>query len=255
MRRFVHLILAAALLASPAAADEKPAPEMAPRAAPATRVDAAKEAEARKRAVLAQPAPKSLDEALRRLGAVRVDVDFKEMPFADAVEYVGRIAGFNVIVGPELQRDGLDALPTLTFKLRQASLRTVADLIVRFSGTQLAFEDGILRFTTPAAARGKPVLRIYAIGELTMVLRNFPGPDLNLRPSGAEFEDEEITEVDNPYADPEKVIEMIKEFVASETWEDDDVSIWADSQKLVVRQYPEVQRKIARFLGLLRANR
>jgi len=99
------------------------------------------------------------------------------------------------------------------------------------------------------------VLRIYSIGELTAAIRNFPGPDLNLRPSGAEFEEEEETEVENPWADPDKVIEMIKEFVASDTWEDEGVSVWADSRKLVVRQYPEVQRKISRFLALLRASR
>ena len=119
----------------------------------------------------------------------------------------------------------------------------------------MAFEGGILRFTTPEAARGKPVLRIYGIGELTFVLRNFPGPDMNLRPSGAEFEQEEQSDVANPFSDPERVIEMLREFIASESWEDEGVSIWADERKLIVRQYPQVQRKIARFLALLNASR
>jgi hypothetical protein len=259
MRRLVSaFVLSLVLVASPAVADdEKPASSApVPKKPVPSRVDAAKqEADAKKRAILARPAPRSLSEARRRLAAIRVNVDFQEMPFTDAVAFVGRLAGFNVIVGPELQRDGLDALPTLTFKLREANLRQVADLIVRFSGTKLAFEDGILSFTTPEAARGKPVLRIYSIGELTVVLRNFPGPDMNLRPSGAEFEQEEITEVENPYADPEKIVDMLKELVAADTWEDEAVSISADSQKLIVRQYPEVQRKIARFLVLLRASR
>lgn len=283
MRRFIPEVAARLLsllvlfLVAPAIADDQPAvadaPQekaavsvekastpVAPRAAPAAATEAAKkkkqEAAAKKRAVLARPAPRSLREARRRLAGIRVDVDFKDLEIQEAVAFIGRIAGFNVIVAPELQRDnGLKGLPPITFKLRQASLATVADLIARFTGTELALADGILSFTTPEAARGKPVLHIYSIAELTVVLHNFPGPDMNLRPSGAEFEQEEISEVENPYADPEKVVDMIKEFVAADTWEDEAVSISADSQKLIVRQYPGVHRKIARFLAMLRAAR
>ena len=270
MRRFIPVVarllsLCVLVLAVPAVADEQPgaadrSEKMAAVAVPAARrattaTDHAKEAEAKKRAVLARPAPRSLSEARRRLAAILVDVDFKDMEMREAVAFIGRIAGFNVIVGPELQRDGLDSLPKITLRLRQASLATVADLVARFSGTEMALADGIVSFTTPEAARGTPVLHIYSIAELTAVLHNFPGPDLNLRPSGAEFEQEEISEVDNPYADPEKVVEMLKEFVAAETWEDKDISISADSSKLIVRQYPAVHRKIARFLAMLRAAR
>ncbi len=207
------------------------------------------------RRVLQRPAPRSLSEARRRMAAIKVDIDFRGMDAADAIEFIGRMAGFNVILGPEVQREGLDALPQITLKLRKASLRTVADLVARFTRTKMMLTGGIVSFTTPEAARGKPVLRIYAIGELTFVLRNFPGPDMNLRPSGAEFEMEEQTDVENPFSDPERVVDMLKEFVASKTWEDESVSIWADERKLVVRQYPEVQRKIARFLMLLNASR
>ncbi len=268
MQRFVSLIvLSLFMVTAPAVAEDRPAAAApskkvaAPRTqrpatgtATATTAATAK-AEAKKRAVLARPAPRSLAEARRRLDAIRVDVDFKDMKMPEIVAFIGRIAGFNVIVGPELQRDGPDGLPTITLRLRRVSLRQVADLVARFSGTKLALREGILSFTTPEAARGRPTLRIYAIGELTATIHNFPGPGLNLRPSGAEFEQEEITEVENPYSDPEKIIEMLREFVASETWEDDGVSAWADTRKLVVRQYPEVQRKIARFLALLRASR
>jgi len=207
------------------------------------------------RRVLQRPAPRSLSEARRRMASIKVDIDFRGMDAVDAIEFIGRMAGFNVILGPEVQREGLDALPQITLKLRKASLRTVADLVARFTRTKMMLTGGILSFTTPEAARGKPVLRIYAIGELTFVLRNFPGPDMNLRPSGAEFEMEEQTDVENPFSDPERVVDMLKEFVASKTWEDESVSIWADERKLVVRQYPAVQRKIARFLMLLNASR
>jgi len=114
MRRLVPVaLLTAFVLVAPAAADDAPAakrPAVAAAQRPAAAADAATraaaEAEAKKRAVLAQPAPRSLREARRRLAAIRVDVDFRDMPLTDAVEFIGTLAGFNVIVGPELQKDG-----------------------------------------------------------------------------------------------------------------------------------------------------
>jgi hypothetical protein len=99
------------------------------------------------------------------------------------------------------------------------------------------------------------VLRIYAIGDVTMPLRNFPGPDLNLRPAHAEFEEEQESEVPSAWSDPNKVVEMIQKLCGEETWTDKDVSISADQNKLIVRQYPEVHRQIARLIMLLRASR
>ena len=55
--------------------------------------------------------------------------------------------------------------------------------------------------------------------------------------------------------DPNKVIEMIQKMCSPETWEDKDVSISADANKLVVRQYPSVQKEIMHLLALLRASR
>ncbi len=242
------LALGLAVLAAPAAAGDRPA-------APAAGVTAKAPAPAAGTPLVQRPAPRSLEEARRRLDAQRVSVDFREMELADVVAFVARVAGFNVIVAPELQRDGLDALPHLTMKLERVSLLQVVDLTLRFTDTALAFDGGILRVTTKAAARGKPVLRIYPIGELTAPLMNFPGPDINLHPSGAEFEDEEVSEVENPFADGDKVAEMVKEYVAADTWDDEGVSIAVLKDKLVVRQYPKVQREIARFLALLRAAR
>jgi hypothetical protein len=206
-------------------------------------------------AVLVRPAPKDLDEAMRRLAKVKVNVNFADVAFADAVDYIHRVAGFNVIVSPVLQMKGVDGIRPITLALREVSLKQVAELLAQFSGTKLKLADGILQFTTPEDARGKPVLHIYLIGDVTMRLHNFPGPDLNLRPAKQEFEPEPESDVPNFWSDPQKVIEMIQKTCAEETWSDKDVSISADENKLIVKQYPEVQKQIARIIALLRAAR
>ncbi len=241
--RVAVVVLVGAFATFVRAADEaKPAPEKAAAQAAAPKP-------------LSRPAPRSLDEALRRLGASRVTVDFRDTTLQEVARFVQAVAGFNVIVAPAVQAKAGDGLPRVTLNLRGVTLRQVVDLAARFTETKLRYEGGILEFTTPEAARGKPVLRVYSIADVTLPLRNFPGPDLNLHPSGAEFEDEEESDVENSFGDPQKVIDMIREMTGEGTWEDELVSISADERKLVVRQYPEVHREIARLLALLRASR
>lgn len=245
----------------PAAPDaKKPADVKAPAAG--KKDDAAKDKDAKDAkekqaaaALAARPAPKDLDEAMRRLARIRVNVSFKDTTFSEIVDYVRRVAGFNVIVSPVLQNEGLDGIRPLTMALTDVSLKQVVDLVAQASGTKLKCDDGILQFTTVKDARGKPVLRIYAIGDVTMPLRNFPGPDLNLRPAHAEFEEEKESDVESAWSDPQKIVDMIQKLCGEDTWADTDVSISADQNKLIVRQYPEVQRQIARLIMLLRAAR
>jgi hypothetical protein len=204
---------------------------------------------------LLRPAPTSFDEAMRRLSRVRVSVAFKDMRFEDAVEYVRHVAGFNVLVAPALAAKGTEGIRPLTMTLHDVSLRQLVELVAQFSGAKLKFEDGILQFTTVEDARGKPVLRIYAIGDVTMPIRNFPAPDINLRPHGMEFEQEQESETPGAWSDPQKIVDLIQKTIAEDSWADKDVSISADANKLIVKQYPEVHRQIARLIGLLRASR
>ncbi len=207
------------------------------------------------RAARTRGAPRSLAEARRRLKSVRIDVEWKDTKFPRVVRYIGEMADFNVIVSPKLQAEALAGIDTITLKLRRVTLLQLTELVAKISGTSLKLQRGILQFTTKADARGKPTLRIYSIATLTAEIRNFPGPDLNLRPSGAEFEPEEETVVENSFSDPDRVADMIKEMVETESWEEDGVSISTNNNKLIVRQYPAVHRKIARFLAMLRAAR
>jgi hypothetical protein len=215
----------------------------------------AKAAEADKRIALQRPAPKDLDEAMKRLAHVRVNVAFKETSFEDVVDYVRRVAGFNVMVSPVLQSKGADGVKPFTMTLTDVTLRQLVELTAKIAGAGVKFADGVLQFTTPEDARGKPVLRIFSIADLTMRLRNFPGPELDLHPANYEMPEDPETDVPNAWSDPNKVIEMIQKMCGEGTWEDKDVSIAADEHKLIVKQYPEVHREIARLIGALRGAR
>lgn len=201
-------------------------------------------------------APRDLNEALRRLQATRVSVEFEEAELKEVVAFIQKVTDFNVIIGPALLKDGLDDVGRVTLSLDDVSTKQLCELVAKVTGTKLLFNKSkILEFTTPTAARGKPVLRIYSIGEIVAPITHFPGPDINLRPSGAEFEDEQQSVTESPFGDADGLAALIQDMIESETWEDDDVSISGNGTKLIVRQYPHVHRKIRRLLAQLRAAR
>lgn len=236
--------------AAPAKDAAKPATDSAA-PAPAKR-DAAARAEAPALAARA-PEPRSLDEALRMLQRRRCDVDFKDLPLDDVAAFVARLSRLNVIVSPELQRASAGALPAITIKLRDVTLRQFAEIVAKSTGSKLMLRDGILQFTTPADARGRPSLRVFSIADVTFRIRNFPGPDIQLHTGDEQFVQEEESDQATPFDDPQTIVDLIRKFTGEGTWDDDAVSISADAGKLVVKQYPEVLKEIARFLAVLRA--
>lgn len=237
----------------PAAAP--PAPGVAGGAAPRKQTAAPDTAAVAARAAQASfpPPPRTLDEALRRLDRITVDTDFRDTTLRDAAAFVGRAGRMNAILAPALAASGADALPRIDLKLTRVRLRQVAELLAKTTGTRLVVRDGILQFTTPEDARGKPVLRIHPLGDLTMRIRNFPGPDIRLHLASAEFEDERESDAESAFDDPEEIVDALRRMTGEGTWDDDQVSISADGRRLVVRQYAEVHREIAAFLALLRA--
>lgn len=256
--RIVWLVVLAA--AASALAGDPPAPQPGKETAKpkAAAADAKKPAQPAKpaitSAVVRLESPRTLEDALRILARRRVDVAFDDAPMHDVVEFIARIGRVNAIVSPAFQVKSGSALPAVTLKLRDVSLRQFAELVAKTTGSKLALKDGILQFTTPEDARGEPVLKIYPIQEITFRIRHFPGPDLMLHTGGeSQFVQEEESEAESPFDDPQTVVDLIRKTTGEGTWDDEKVSIAADTRKLVVKQYPEVQKEIARLLAVLRA--
>lgn len=226
----------AALLAPPAVADEKkPAPK--PAKPPAVEVIV----------------PRTLDQALVLLQRRRVDVDFRELPFGEVVAFVGKLGRMNTMVSAQLQAKG--APGPVTLRLRNVTLRQLAETVAKTTGSRIVLRDGVLQFTTPEDARGTPVLHVFSIADLTFRIRNFPGPDIRIHLGESQFVQEEESDQPTLVDDPEKVIELVRKFTGEGTWDDEDVSIAASNGRLVVRQYPEVLKEIGRFLAVLRAHK
>ena len=92
-----------------------------------------------------------------------------------------------------------------------------------------------------------------------MRIRDFPAPELMLRPSGAEDWGNVSGSVEegkeHAFADPEFIMDLVTENTGTGTWEDDGVRISVTNRVLIVRTYPHVHGQIVRLLNLLRAYR
>jgi hypothetical protein len=233
----------AAVAASVVAAEEKPLAPKTPAPKAAKPVAAAAET----------VAPRTLEHALLLLQRRRVDVDFKDLPLDEVVAFVGKIARVNTMVSAQFQAKAAGSLPLLTLRLRNVTLRQLAETVAKTTGSRMVLRDGILQFTTPEDARGTPVLRVFSIADLTFRIRNFPGPDIRLHTGDVRYVQEEETDQATPFDDPQTVVDLLRKFTGEGTWDDEEVSISADDRRIVVKQYPEVLREISRFLAVMRA--
>ncbi len=190
---------------------------------------------------------------MNRLESTLVNVNFDDTALDDAVRLLQRFTGINLIVSPKLRNeDGFDEI-TISLRLTKVSAKQALRIMMEFHDLGLVYRGGVLQVTTKEDSRGKPVLRIYSIADLTFPIRDFPGPDLQLRPSGSEFEMEEIPVREDPFEDPQFIVDLIQANVEPETWEAENVGVTSTRKVLLIRQSPAVHAKIARLLMLLRA--
>ena len=94
---------------------------------------------------------------------------------------------------------------------------------------------------------------IYPITQITWQKTDFYGPDIDLHPSGYTVQDApepEKASEDDPLADPQRVLELVKQIVDA-PWDTEGWSITATKQQLVVKAPRAVQRQVARALAVI----
>jgi len=188
---------------------------------------------------------------LRALRTKRLSVRFDEAPLADVVRFLATATGINAMLAPALQ-DRKDELPKISLRLVGVTAANALRTVLEVTDLGAVVRHGVLMITTREDARGKPVLRLYYIADLTQRLRDFPGPELGLPTANREAAPPADTASREVFSDPEALKELVTKSTGAETWQQPGISIAATTRVLIVRQYAEVHREIARLLGELR---
>jgi type II secretory pathway component GspD/PulD (secretin) len=191
-------------------------------------------------------------EVKNRLGAARTTVNFQEASIDEAVEYLGRISGTNIVVLPDAREGRSDEELSVDLKLDSAeSVDRILDLITTFRGLAWNVADGVVQITTPEAARGESIVQLYDVKDLATPINNFPGEEVNLDPTGEAFFDEEVPEP-MPEFLLESIRELIEQNVDTTVWEEGGSIEGLEPGTLVVKAPPETQGKIQNLLDGLR---
>jgi tetratricopeptide (TPR) repeat protein len=193
---------------------------------------------------------------MRRLESTTVPLSFEdETPFLQVLDYFHKVSAINFIpskgVHEKLAEGGTLAGINTRLPMKNA-LELVLDMI---GGLSYKVENGLVKIILPEEAKADVYLDFYPVQDLVNPIKDYPGPEINLNPSGFEPEeamgDEEST---NQNFEPDRLVDLIKGNIAKETWEEDPASYSAQHRNgiLIVKHTEAVHKQIQKGLAGLR---
>jgi type II secretory pathway component GspD/PulD (secretin) len=200
------------------------------------------------------------EAVLARIEAVRfaprfVGPDGEGAPLEEVATYLQNLSGVNFLLSPAV-RDLSDEEKTVKLELPERSVRKVLDLIAETSEVlRWKIEDGVVKFVTAEELTGGQVLQMYEVRDIVHPIPDFPGREINVVPSGGTPEiDEELAEREGLVVTSDKLDQLIRDNIASESWDLDPANSMriTESGTLVVNQTPEVHDLIQQLLDQLR---
>ncbi|MBN2490616.1 MAG: hypothetical protein JXQ29_07195 [Planctomycetes bacterium] len=193
----------------------------------------------------------------RRLDSIVVNLSIEdETRFAAVIDYFHRISNVNFVISKAVH-EKLAEGATLTAINTKLPLRNALALVLDMAGgLKYRIEDGLVRIIMPEEARADTYLDFYPVQDLVNPIKDFPGIEINLNPSGAEAMDEGFGA--EPTAtqsfEPDRLVDLIKGNIAKPTWDEDPAAYSATHRQgiLIVKHTQEVHRQIQQALDGLR---
>ncbi|MHC5079833.1 MAG: tetratricopeptide repeat protein, partial [Planctomycetota bacterium] len=199
------------------------------------------------------------DPAIRRIQSVlkneTISLDFKDAALKDVVDFIRNTKNINVVVDPQVLTDFESEGKTVNLQVDELNLGDAMDILMRFNSLKYTFRNKVLFVTNAEGAYGAAIMRLHDVRDLTRKLEHFKGPDLELK-GGADGdaappifdegdEEQEVVQTSD-------LIDMIREAVATDTWDQGDFRITQIHGMLLVSHTPQVHREIGKLLDDLR---
>jgi hypothetical protein len=148
----------------------------------------------------------------------RMTLDFQDAPLTDVVDFLRDASKMNIVVAPAV----LLSAPNITLKSSNMSLGNVLNWVTKLSNTNFGFLNGALYISDKPIVEAS-VTKIYDISDMTLPIRDFPGPEMSLNGggqngsnSGAIFKQVGDTKDNAPTT--EEVEDIIKKVIAPGKW-------------------------------------
>ncbi len=203
--------------------------------------------------------PPAVQEIKNKLSSYRIDfIEFKEEPINQVVLQLQQLLGVNMRLDPNVE--GVEDI-TVTLTLQNMRAADALDLILDHTGLAKTYRYEFLTITNAEGAKGDLTFHIYNVSDILNKIRDFPGPELRLKPSdeadsgggdgGVSFDGGDIEE--GTQINSEGIIDLIKNNTGNEeAWGADDYTIEFEKGLLLVNSPLEVHAQIRDVLANLR---
>ncbi len=196
---------------------------------------------------------------LRKLESTQIPVKFgsdgEGAPLVSVAEYLQRVTGINFVVSSLLKDEDEDET-SVNLNLPDRSVKKLLDLIAATSEfVRWKIQNGVVNFVLPEELTGGQELRFYDVRDLIHPVANFPGREINVRPSqGTDIEEEDLEAQEALVVTGDDLDALIRDFINPESWEEDDNNGLqvTESGTLIVNHTPAIHEQIESLLEDLR---
>ncbi len=202
--------------------------------------------------------PPAVLEIKNKLNTYKIEyIEFKEEPINQVVLQLQNLLGINMRLDPNIE--GVEDI-TVTMTLSNMRAVDALDNILKATGLARTFNYGILTITSAEGAKGENTFFIYNVSDILNKIRDFPGPELRLKPSdeedggsdgGVSFESEDGDE--ETAIDSDGIITLIQSNTGnSAAWDGEEYTIEFEKGLLLVNAPVDVHGQIRSVLANLR---
>ena len=125
---------------------------------------------------LAQDAAR--EDAVRKLSAQKITVDFDQVKLADALDFLRDATGLNLVLLPS--GAAKDADQPVRLKAKDLTVKSVLKLLLHQRGLTVAWRDGALAIVPVEDVQEDVAMKIYDVRSQLLKIEDFPGPVMEL---------------------------------------------------------------------------
>jgi hypothetical protein len=193
------------------------------------------------------------DEAFRKLGSIKLTVDFDKTSLTEAVDFLRDATGVNLVILPAAT---LKEERPVRLKAKELPALSVLKLVLNERGLALRWRDGAVVILPREDVDDDMELRVYDVRARLMKLPDFPGPTMELTPRGpghVYVPGVVVGNLEEPKApiEPDFLVDLVKESTGGRSWGNVKASIQLVNGQLIVVQSAATHRQIAALLSKL----
>jgi hypothetical protein len=109
----------------------------------------------------------------------RITFDFRDAPLTEVVDFIREVSKINIVIAPAV----ILSAPHITLKSSNMTLGNALHWMTKLSNTNFGFLNGAL-FISDQPIVEASVTKMYDISDMTLPIRDFPGPEMSLNGGG-----------------------------------------------------------------------